>query len=431
MRNERTIVVWCCLTVMMLGGVLPCGAENAWPPKIFPITFWCGPPEPFITVEQYRRIAEAGFTIVMPPCEGAATVERNRKILDTAKAVGLKVILSDARMPLAINGNREAEKAVQAIVADYHKHPALMGYFLTDEPGADAFQGLHEVQALLHKLDPEHLVYINLFPNYATTNYVAKPSQLQTNTYEEYLQNYLRVVQPDVLSWDHYHFLKDGDRQGFFGNLSAVQQAINTNAETTPFWQIVLSVEHGGYRPLNENELRFEAMQSLVYGVHGLAYFTYWLPDDPSFTWNHAIMNRDGTPGPLYEPVKRVNSEVQKLGKWLYHTKVLETFQTGAVPPDGRDQPQDGMVKIQGAGNLSIGLFRGEGFLYVMVSNRDYRNGVTSKLAVNVGNKDRVIEKLDMTTNRWNPLKGTKDRNGIITQDFTLDPAAASLYRWR
>ena len=404
--------------------------QAAWPPKSFPITFWCGPPEPFITVEQYRRIAEAGFTVVMPPCEGAATVERNRKILDIAKATGLKAILADSRMPLALKGHPEAEQALKAIVADYHKHPALLGYFVTDEPGADAFEGLSDVQNMLHKLDPDHLVYINLLPNYASTNLVAKPSQLQTNTYEAYLQQYLRVVKPDVLSWDHYHFLKTGDRPGFYGNLSAAQQAILNSAETTPFWQIVLSVEHGGYRPLTENELRFEAMQSLVYGVHGLVYFTYWLPNDPSFSWNHAIMNRDGTPGPLYEPVKKVNAEVQKLGKWLYRTRVIETFQTGETPPDGREQTGDGGVKMVGPANLSVGRFRGEGYIYVMAANRDYRNGTVARMTLSVGKNSSVLQRLDPVANRWQPIKETKDRNGVITVEFPLDPSAAALFRW-
>src|SRR4030095_4290513 len=106
------------LTIAALLLVGPAGrTQQNWPPKTFPIAFWCGPPEPFITVEQYRRIKEAGFTVVMPPCEGEATVERNRKILDTAKAAGLKVLLSDSRMPTAIGDNPQAKANLKAIVA--------------------------------------------------------------------------------------------------------------------------------------------------------------------------------------------------------------------------------------------------------------------------------------------------------------------------
>ena len=81
---------------------------------------------------------------------------------------------------------------------------------------------------------------------------------------------------------------------------------------------------------LTENELRFEAMQSLVFGVSGLVYFTYWLPNDPSFTWDNAIANRDGTAGPLYDSVKKVNKEVTTLQKYLLQCALgLRRFKPG------------------------------------------------------------------------------------------------------
>ena len=232
------------LTYMMFGVITPratfAANEPAWPPKAFPITFWCGPPEPFITVEQYRRITDAGFTVVMPPCEGAATPARNRKILETAKTTGLKAIIGDSRMPLSLSGHPEATAALKAIVTDYQHYPALLGYFLTDEPGADNFTGLAEVVAELHKLDPDHMVYINLFPNYATNDLNARPSQLNADTYDQYLDRFVRTVQPDVLSWDHYFFLGSGDRPGFLGNLTSGQRAAAAARPPIPFWHCLL-----------------------------------------------------------------------------------------------------------------------------------------------------------------------------------------------
>jgi len=405
--------------------------EAAWPPKSFPIGFWCGPPEPYITVEQYKRIAQAGFTMVLPPCEGAMTVALNRKILDTARAAGLKAVIADSRMPLAITGNAGAEEAIKAIVADYRKHPALLGYFITDEPGANSFAGLAEVVAALRKYDPDHLAYINLFPNYASTDRVAQPSQLNTLTYDEYLDKYLQIVKPAVLSWDHYHFLKDGDRPGFFGNLGSAQRAVGAQNPPLPFWQIVLSVQHGGYRALNENELRFEAMQTLAYGGQGLLYFTYWLPpSDATFTWSHAIMNRDGTPGPLYEAVSQVNREVKELGKWLYGARVLQTFQTGDVPADGRAQTNDVPITVNGPGNLTVGAFRGrDAYFYALVTNRDYKQAVKTTVQAHAGER-AMIEILDLKTNRWRPATGEKNE-GVTTLTLELGPAGAALVRWQ
>ncbi len=426
---QTALLVLAALVLLAAGRKLT-ASESAWPPKTFPIGFWCGPPEPYITAEQYKRIAEAGFTFVLPPCEGEATVERNRKILDTARAAGLKAIISDSRMPLAVTGDPSALPRLKAIVADYKKHPALLGYFITDEPGANQFSGLAEVVAELRKLDPDHLAYINLFPNYASTNLTAQPSQLNTDTYEQYLEKYLQTVRPAVLSWDHYHFLTSGDRPGFFGNLAAAPRAAGATNPITPFWQIVLSVQHGPYRALSENELRFEAMQTLVYGGQGLLYFTYWLPrDDAAFHWSRAIMNRDGTPGPLYEAVKRVNQEVRTLGKWLYGAPALRTFQTGEIPPDGAPPADDVPVKIEAPGNLTVGTFRDSGgYFLVMVTNRDYKQGVSTTLLAYAG--AHPIQILDLATNEWRPVTEKKDAEGVTRIPIALGPAGAALIRW-
>ena len=406
---------------------------SAWPPRTFPISGWCSPPDAYITVEQYRLMADAGLNVVMPPCEGTASVERNRKILDTAKAAGLKAILADARMPLSITGTPDAKATLDAIVKDYKKHPALLGYFLTDEPGANSFAGLGEVVAYLKEIDPEHVAYINLLPNYATSNQQAAASQLGTDTYNQYLDKYLQTVKPDVLSYDHYHFMKGADRPGFVSNLASAQQATATGSpfqRATPFWQIVLSVEHGPYRMLNENELRYEAMQTLVFGGQGLVYFTYWQPNDPAFVWKNSIFNRDGTPGALYEPVKKVNRDVKELAKWLYGASVIKTYLTGDGANEGTPLGNEAPVRITGGGNLSIGQFRdGKGYLYMLFTNRDYAKAVATKAVLNV--LQHPTEMLNLETGKWKLLTQPHTNDGEITFDLGLPPSGAMLVRWK
>ena len=416
----------CGVRTVAAGGSPP---EPVWPPTNFPISFWCGPPEPYITMDQYRQIAAAGFTVVMPPCDGEMTVARNHKILDTARATGLKAIIQDSRMPVSVSGNPMALTSIKAIVKEYKRHPALMGYFIADEPGADAFAGLAEVVAELKKLDPDHIGFINLLPSYATSDLNTTPSQLHTETYDRYLNLYLQTVKPAVLSWDFYHFLNNGDRAGFYGNLYAAQRAISgIQPETTPFWQIVLSVQHGPYRALTEAELRFEAMQTLVFGGSGLVYFTYWQPNDPSFKWSNAIRNRDGTPGPLYEPVKHVNAEVKTLARYLYGAELIATFQSGTIPPDGRANGGDVPIRVVGPGDLSVGFFRGSGgYVYVLAANRDYKTAVSTAISFNVGSHD--LELLDRATNKWKKT-GTLGVDGRKEVKVDLPAAGAALVRW-
>src|SRR5262249_5342729 len=130
------------LTLSILASTVPAVADL--PPSLgddYPISFWCGPTEKFTTVEQYRRIADAGFTFVMPPC-GSANSEIDYKTLDSCQPVGLHAFLQDPRMPLGVTGIPDAKSRLDAIIADYSKPPALAGYFIADEPGAGSFPGL-------------------------------------------------------------------------------------------------------------------------------------------------------------------------------------------------------------------------------------------------------------------------------------------------
>src|SRR4051812_47409742 len=72
-------------------------ALAAAPQQHFEIGFWLGPPEKFTTLERYREIKEANFTLAFPPLYTPAPA-LNHKILDLCQQVGLKAILADERM---------------------------------------------------------------------------------------------------------------------------------------------------------------------------------------------------------------------------------------------------------------------------------------------------------------------------------------------
>lgn len=403
-------------TLMGAGFALP----EEWSPKAFPISFWCGPPDQNITVERYKQVAAAGFNYLMPPCEGASTVERNRRILDTAKSAGLRVFLLDSRMPMAITGVADAKTKLDSIVADYAKRPAFAGYFLTDEPGSSAFKGLGEVVSYLREKDPKHPAYINLFPSYASADQLGEP------TYDLYVSHYIRDVKPFAVSYDHYNFLKTGDRPEFFSNLDSVRSL--SLANQLPFWQIVLSIPHGGYRPLTEAEKRWEAMQTLAYGAKGLMYFTYWTPSDSSFDWGPAIIGRDGNPTPQYEEVKRINADVEALGKYLITAVPSGVFQTGSITPGGKAREQGTPVRFPGAGDITVGLFMRDTHLYVLFANRDYKKATTSEVLLS--NSENVVEKLDKGSGKWSVVKGKKNDEGEFQAKLDLAPGDAELYRW-
>ena len=394
--------------------------RSDWTPKEYPISFWCGPPADMISVERYKQIAAAGFTHVMPHCQGAFSPDVNRKVLDTAKATGLKAFIFDSRLPMSITGVPDAKSRLDAVVKDYAKHPALAGYWLTDEPNASKFAGLGEVVAYLRAKDPAHPVYINIFPNYADV------PQLGAATYAEYVDQYIQTVKPFAVSYDHYHFLKAGDRTGFFSNIDTVRNLSAKNG--LPFWQIVLSVPHGSYRPLTEAEKRWEAMQTLAYGGEGLMYFTYWTPSDKSFDWGPAIIKLDGTPTQQYEEVRRINHDVHAIGHYLINSAPVAVFQTGEIDQGGAPREQGTPVNVAGEPNLTVGIFRNDTHLYVLFTNRDYKAAVKVEALLSLGSNRP--EHLDKATGRWSEVHGTPGPDGETKVAVDLGAADGELYRW-
>lgn len=196
-----------------------------WAPTEFPISYWCGPPLKggFVTPERFEEIKEAGMTYIVPEGENRPTVADNLALLDTAHKVGMKAFIQDVRLPHSLS-EPDAQQRIHAVIKDYAKHPALLGYFLKDEPPTSKFKGFGEVVAFMRQHDPGHPIFINLLPNYAT------PKQLEAANYEEYVTRFLDEVRPFVLCYDHYHFAMDKttgqarDGVHFFPNLAIARR---------------------------------------------------------------------------------------------------------------------------------------------------------------------------------------------------------------
>jgi hypothetical protein len=394
-----------------------------------PVSFWCGPPEPFATPERFKQIADAGFNYVMPPCEGATTVDANRKTLDLSAAAGLKAFVMDPRVLVAASGKvpkgTTAVKLVDAAVADYASHPAFAGFFVADEPTTKQFKNLGVVVRRLRRVDAAHIPFVNLFPSYA--------KELGTDfgapTYEDYLQRYLHEVGPTFLSYDHYSLMRGRDRPGMYANLDAVRRA--AAGSRIPFWQIVLATaDEQQFRPVSESEKRYQAMQTLAYGGRGLMWFTYWQPQDyPPWVWDDAIVNRDGTPTPQYAEVARVNRDLRALGRWLYRAASVGVFQTGEVAPDGQGPRGNEPVRVVGDGNFTVGLFADGPTSYALFANRDYKKGATSEVLVSSGGA--IPQHLDRATGVWAAVAGAvAEPGGRVRLTVPVGAGDGELYRW-
>jgi hypothetical protein len=412
--------------VALVGALLALGGSGwapaeTWAPKELPISFWCGPPDGQITVERYKQIADAGFNYLMPPCEGRSTPERNKLILETAKKVGLKAFLQDERMPFRIAGDTDAKAKADAIIADYSRHSAFAGYFVFDEPSEFRFAGLGEVTAYLAQKDPKHPAYFNLYPNYVPIE------ELGTLSYEAYVREFVRAIPIEILSFDHYPFLKESDRPLYIANLELIRRV--ATERKIPFWQIVQLIEHGGYRSPTEAELRWQTMQTLAYGGQGVMYFTYCTPTDKSFQWGPAILDKDFKPTERYGQVQRINHDLKLIGDYLINMQYLGTFHSGEVPKGAQAQFDGSQLAVDGTPSVTIGLFRTDKALFALIANRDYK----AKTPVNVkltGGTGQNAFQLDKATGKWLEFKSGKEKMPERRVSLTIAPGDAELLRW-
>lgn len=318
----------------------------------------------------------------------------------------------------------EAWSLLTAVVRDYAAYPALLGYHIVDEPNSSAFPALAEIREILSELDPAHESYINLFPNYASLEMLGNPS------YYDHLEQFIEVVKPEILSYDHYHFIKGKpmekielkderemqiyeaafqkvERAGFFDN---IEDAMAVSQKTgVPFMIIILVVEHGPYRNLTEAEIRWEVFNSLCYGIKRLSYFTYWTPGvdhdegDDFWHWKNGMIEKDGSRTLHYEQISRINRELQTLGDILLPHGVLDVFHFGKEP-DGKVrywQGSYGDVTSMTADRATVGFFEGG---YVMIANKDYENAAAVTLTASEG---KTLKVFDKTAGIWNPADNT------------------------
>jgi hypothetical protein len=406
----------------LLAFVVPARRANAErlsrPPQPVPfiITFWCGPPLAEFDDARAAEIAAAGFTTVGAPCEGKTDPAANRRALDVAARHGLRMWIKDARLEKSAPKRPGWQERIDAAVGDYRDHVALGGYFVTDEPSAGEFATVAKVVARLHHADPAHIAYVNLLPAYMKT------SAYGTDRYADYLDRFVSVVHPRLISYDYYSFLKPNDPrekdrpQGFFGNLSAVRDlAIRHHL---PFMLIVQAMPHWRYRDVTEGELAWQVYHALAYGARGVSYFAYWTPtgrDEMNF---HYGLVEDGRPTLHYFEAAALNHRVAAIADQLadFHSLVV-------ADPEGKIGVPFPIGPIEGieGGPVTAGLFADDGGqLEVLLVNRDYKYGVSA--AIRLRSNAQMPEVFDAGCRLWHATDSAV---------FTLAPGDARLLRWR
>ncbi len=304
------------------------------PPQFFPILpwdplhLWQGRSGPKHGIES---IAECNFTL-------AGFVKPND--LPLCEQHGLKALMFGpaARGPLSRDewkklSDDEIDAFVKKMVDDAGTSEEILGYYLVDEPGASLFPKLAVGVAAVKKYAPGKLAYINLFPGYASIG-APDTSQLETASFNEYLERYVTEVKPQVISYDDYMVqysmdLKNpGPAARYFHDLLMVRRVALKYG--LPFWNIVSSNQIRSHTTIpSPANLQLQAYTTLAAGGRGVTWYTY-----NSRGYGYAPIDKNQHRTMTWQYLQMVNRQLKTLGPIINRLRSTGVYFTTPAPFD-------------------------------------------------------------------------------------------------
>ena len=347
---------------------------------------FCGVDPLFADEQHIKEIADAGFDYVM--VEAGFHPMVLEQIGKWCGKYGVEWYFTDDKL---YGHNAPFDKSAET-VATYKDFGGFIGNLIRDEPGADQFDALGKGVELYQKQLPDKQAVINLLPMYATSQ------QLKTDTYQEYIDAYVRKVPTDYISVDIYPCQRQSDGtkytwEGYAENLSIVATAARNSGRE--FWGFIQALTwSSGHREPDETDIRWQFYSHLAFGAVNLIYFTYRTPNDnggESFT--PALIDRSGKKTETWYAAQKVNKEINALSGVYMQYKNVGAYShayNSAVPYLQFTNQYTGKKAIQSidcGDPLLIGCFEkksGSGSAYMVVNMTDLKDeeSVSPKLRI-------------------------------------------------
>ena len=300
-----------------------------------PVGMWVTPPDRFRNDAEYKKMAESGINFVNGFCPNEDTDDDIKMALDLSEKNGLRYFVNRRIVHTAIHAHAQsmnAELPDEFITGlrKYADHPAFAGELLMDEPGKPLIPSVAAFTKSFEMNFPDKMWHVNLFPTYATGG-------IQTFSYEDYIDTWLKYTEPGYLSYDSYPLLKEGGIiNDYYYNLDLVRA--KTAERRIPFWTFIqtLSIAQTpgvpDKREPSEADIRWQVWSNLAFGAKGIQYFCYWSPGNGAELFSDALIDVNGKETTKYSYVKKLNADIQKTGKILLECDAAGVIQTAAKP---------------------------------------------------------------------------------------------------
>ena len=310
--------------------------------------------------EEWTKMKDCGFNLAIPTAGvNSYTVEAIKRDLEMAEKVGMSVLVRDNTgngFESIINyakdkgfGYDETKEvleergdAIKANIDQFIEYESFIGINAYDEPSMDYYEPIAACQDWFLKYYPEYEFYTNLLPVYATPKQLYGKKDGTGLGYPDYVSEYVKEVNPAMLSYDHYPILQDWDesayvKEDFLYNLNVFAQ--QAKKKGTPVYIYLQTMGFFSNLPISTyEEFAWQCYTSLAFGVRGIMCFQYWTQLQAEYHNNvrGGIVERDGTITPLYYEVQKVFNEIVAMQDVYlsYAWDGVKTYEGGRVLND-------------------------------------------------------------------------------------------------
>ncbi|OHB52890.1 MAG: hypothetical protein A2Y12_03590 [Planctomycetes bacterium GWF2_42_9] len=391
------------------------GADLRFPANFFPILPW----------DWFDNSNGANMNnglASMAECNFTMSIFIKPELLPESEKLGLMSIVGSFGEENGIRTNSltddQIDSKVKELVEKSKNSTALLGYHIIDEPGASCFPTLAKIVKAFRKYDPGKLAFINLYPNYGTVG-AKNNSQLEAATYMDYLEQYVSIVNPQILCYDNYTVQCSNDLEvkgvatSYFNNLMEVREiALKYNI---PFWNIVSSNQirlNVAAIPSPAN-ISLQAYTTLAAGAKGIGWWTYYSRGEKRYTPvdkfdpnENAFVSHSDRKTLTWRYMQEINRQVSVLGPILLPLKSTAVYFTNDM---GIEYTPGKLVRsIRSTSPLMIGEFESnERQHYAMIVNLSLQKSAKFFLdAQSTDTKIEIVSAEDATLRRFDVKEG-------------------------
>ena len=319
--------------------------------------------------------------------------------LDVCEELQLPSIAQDQSINgVGKNAPAFTDSQIRRYVEELSRYRYLEGYYVWDEPTMEMFSTARRQRDLFKQYAPGQLAFSCVFPSYGVYNWSSTDWGWENSRYAEYVSEYLKIVDPEVLSLNHYPFGNNG------GNVSLQthnlwrdmglmrRKALELGRPYWHYYQLSGNLDTKESGDITPEKVAVQMYAGLAYGVKGLS----------AFATCGGLVVFDGVryvKGPYFDQLAALNRQVLNLGNELFNKQSTALYHPGLSDATKSayfcdDLGESELIAALPGGTVA-GVFTGGGKTYLMLVNKDYQRPLTGTIRLKTAKTVREFQAAD------------------------------------